>query len=138
MPEPTLNFGIPTIDLARSSDGKVNPSSFAGHQLVVLFLPEDIPSQFAELQSYGECFDSLCATDAILLLVANNAVDTSRTIALDPDGKAWRLFLRAADNARIERREGAVFYFTRGGAFHRVWPGTGHANEVVAELRSRA
>jgi peroxiredoxin len=137
MTEAKLNFGIPNIDLERSSGGKVNPSSFAGHQLVVLFLPETLGSQAAELESYGECSDALCTTDAVLLVVASNAVDTTRPIALDPNGKAWRAFLEIAESANVERREGAAFYFTRGGAFHRVWPGRGHASEVVAELRSR-
>lgn len=37
----------------------------------------------------------------------------------------------------LERADGAAFFFTRGGAFHRLWPGRSHAREVLGELLTR-
>ena len=47
-----LNFGIPNVDLPLGCGGTVNPSCFAGHQLVVLFLPADATKRVAEFESY--------------------------------------------------------------------------------------
>jgi hypothetical protein len=48
-----LNYGIPDVELSWSCGGSVNPSCFAGHQLVVLFLPEAANEQTEELESYA-------------------------------------------------------------------------------------
>ena len=42
---PNSPFGVPNIDLPWSCGGTVNPSCFAGHQLLVLFLPTDNESR---------------------------------------------------------------------------------------------
>ena len=135
-----LRFGIPDLDLQWTCGGSVNPSCFAGHQLLVLFLPVDERQQAAEFESYEQRSDELSGTDAWFLVVAPQPPkgDQRRNIpiALDPTGRAWAAFNKVA-NVKLDRPEGAAFLFTRGGAFHRVWPGRGHAPEVVRELLSR-
>jgi peroxiredoxin len=136
-----LNYGIPDIDLPWSCGGMVNPSCFAGHQLLVLFLPTDEARQAAEFKSYEGLADELSGTDAWFLAVGTRPMmdgDGRRVpVAFDPDGAAWQAFTKLAGQAGLERVDGAAFLFTRGGAFHRLWPGSGHAREVVRELLSR-
>ena len=137
-----LNFGIPNVELQWSCGGTVNPGCFAGHQLVVLFLPVD-PRQLAEeLDSYAACADEFGGSDAWFLAIGQGRADQAarfRTtpIAIDRDGAAWQAFNRLAKR-KLDRAEGATFLFTRGGSLHRVWPGRGHAPEVLAELLTRA
>ncbi|HEU4697467.1 MAG TPA: hypothetical protein VFR92_10955 [Sphingomicrobium sp.] len=135
-----LRFGIPDVELQWTCGGTVNPSCFAGHQLLVLFLPVDERQQAAEFESYEQRSDELSGTDAWFLVVAAEAADGSQKgkvpVALDPTGTAWAAFNKVA-NVKLDRSQGAAFLFTRGGAFHRVWPGRGHADEVVRELLSR-
>jgi hypothetical protein len=136
-----LNFGIPDVDLPLGCGGKVNPSNFAGHQLVVLFLPADSEKQAAEFDSYERLFTELSHTDAWFVLVASEPCarpDATTRIASDPDDKAWRAFKEVAGDANLDRQSGAAFFFTRGGAFHRLWAGPGHAREVAEELLARA
>jgi hypothetical protein len=136
-----LNFGIPNIDLPWSCGGTVNPSCFAGHQLLVLFLPTDERQQAAEFASYDELAEDLAGTDAWFLVIgtdnAKSPEERKIPIALDRDGKAWQAFKKVAKKSKLNRSEGAAFLFTRGGAFHRVWPGQGYAREVLQELLSR-
>lgn len=136
-----LNFGIPNIDLPWSCGGTVNPGCFAGHQLLVLFLPSDERAQAAEFESYQKLANDLAETDGWLLLIGTEHSKTQMKgnipIALDREGKAWQAFKKLAKTARLDRAEGAAFLFTRGGTFHRVWPGQGHASEVVGEFLSR-
>jgi len=134
-----LKFGIPDLDLQWTCGGTVNPSCFAGHQLLVLFLPADERQQFAEFESYEQLSGELAGTDAWFLVIGGERAEGAKRkvpVALDPKGQAWAAFNKVA-NVRLERKEGAAFLFTRGGAFHRVWPGHGHASEVVDELLSR-
>jgi hypothetical protein len=135
-----LKFGIPNLDLQWTCGGTVNPSCFAGHQLLVLFLPVDERQQSDEFHSYEQVSDELSGTDAWFLVVAaasgNGGQKQKVPVALDPTGRAWAAFNKVA-NVKLDRAEGAAFLFTRGGAFHRVWPGRGHAAEVVRELLSR-
>ena len=134
-----LNFGIPNVDLPWSCGGTVNPSCFAGHQLLVLFLPTDEAQQEAEFQSYGRLADELAGTDAWFLVVGTEGTKGSEDrvpVALDPDGHAWRAFSQLA-KVKLDPGDCAAFLFTRGGAFHRLWSGTGHASEVLRELLSR-
>lgn len=135
-----LNYGIPDVDLALNCGGSVNPSCFAGHQLVVLFLPEDAKRQVAELETYEKLADELLGTDAWFLVIADRppVQDHAKPVAIDPHGEAWRAFKEVADEAELNRSAGAAFLFTRGGAFHRVWAGVGNADAVVQELLSRS
>lgn len=139
-----LTFGIPDIELPWNRGGTVKPSCFAGHQLIVLFLPADAGQQAAELAAYEELAADFAETDAWFLSVGGNLASgladrTNIPIASDSEGVAWRAFEKVANRApKLDRSEGAAFFFTRGGAFHRVWPGQGHAREVMDELLTRA
>jgi peroxiredoxin len=141
MPTTKLNHEIPDIDLPWTAGGTMNPSSLAGHQLVVLFLPEDLNQQLTELKSYERVADQLSRTDAWVLAIGgprHDRAETDTPIALDPDGQAWGAFKGFAADAKLDRAAGAVFFFTRGGACHRVWAGPGQAPDVVQELLSRS
>ena len=133
-----LTFGIPNIDLPWSCGGTVNPSSFAGHQLLVLFLPTRQRDAAAEFDSYEKLIDNLAETDAWFLVIGKKASRGSEKqripIATDPNEKAWKAFNKIAKRTDLDRKEGAAFLFSRGGGFHQVWPGQGHSREVVREL----
>jgi peroxiredoxin len=136
-----LKYGIPDIELSWSCGGTVNPSCFAGHQLVVLFLPKDREQQRAEFESYKKLAEEMSGTDAWFIVVGDetHVQGEARTpVVLDPDGKAWGAFKEVAREDKLDRPAGAAFFFTRGGSFHRAWPGRGNANAVVEELLSRA
>jgi hypothetical protein len=135
-----LNYGIPDIDLPLGCGGTVNPTSFAGHQLVVLFLPVDATQRAAEFASYNGLSNELSHTDAWFVVVASepfSPADAKTRVALDPDARAWRAFKENAADATLDRKGGAAFFFTRGGALHRIWAGPGHAREVAEELLAR-
>lgn len=138
-----LNFGIPDIDLPWSCGGTVNPSCFVGHQLVVLFLPDDAKQRTAELTAYGTVANEFTETDAWFLAIALGDANVpserhSMPVAVDGEGGAWHAFKKlAGPAAKLDRDKGAAFQFTRGGALHRVWPGPGHAREVMDELLTR-
>lgn len=135
-----LKFGIPDIALAWSCGGTVNSSSFAGHQLLVLFLPKDAEQQRAEFESYDRLAGELSGTDAWFLVIGDETHvqgEAKTPVALDPDDKAWNALEEVAGEGKLERGPDAAFFFTRGGAFHRLWRGSGHADEVVRELLSR-
>ena len=136
-----LNFGIPNIDLPWSCGGTVNPSCFAGHQLVVLFLPKDPRQQRIEFESYDQLAGEFAGSDAWFLVIGDEThVDgeADTPVALDPEDRAWTAFQELAGEGKLDRGQGAAFFFTRGGAFHRLWRGSGHATEVVRELLSRS
>ena len=135
-----LKYGIPDVELSWSCGSSVNPSCFAGHQLVVLFLPKDPEGQKAEFESYQKLAEELSGTDAWLLVIGYDThiqADAKTPVALDPDGRAWLAFKQVAGDLKLERSDGAAFFFTRGGVFHRLWAGRGHACEVLEELRTR-
>jgi peroxiredoxin len=138
-----LNFGIPDIELPWSCGGTVNPSCFVGHQLVVLFLPDDAEQRTAELAAYEKLANEFAGTDAWFLTVATSDAPArsdrqSIPVAVDRDGGAWRAFAKLAEPAtELNRDKGAAFLFSRGGAFRQAWPGQGHAREVMDELLSR-
>jgi len=137
-----LRFGVPDVDLTWSCGGTVNPSCFVGHQLFVLFLPTDPEREAAELKSYDALADAFAGTDAWFLVIGPKKtfpmLHRSTPIAFDPDGAAWSAFRKVAEGKLTsERKDGAAFLFTRGGALHRVWNGPGHAAELVEELKGR-
>ncbi|WP_309660931.1 hypothetical protein [Sphingomonas sp.] len=136
-----LNFGIPNVDLSWSCGGTINPSCFVGHQLLVLFLPTEERQQAVEFESYEKLADELAGTDSWFLVIGTEQTKSPEKrripIALDREGEAWRAFRKVAKKVKLDRAAGAAFFFTRGGAFHRVWPGQGHASAVIRELLSR-
>lgn len=135
------DFGIPDIDLPCAKGGTVNPSSFAGHELVVLFCPSDRQAAAKELADYNLHADQLAYNDAWMVAVCD-PVETppaSRiSLAGDKDSFGWRSFCgRLAPARQPSRDEGAVFLFGRGGCLQRMWEGSGHASEVTEELGKR-
>ena len=134
-------YGIPDIDLPLAKGGTVNPSDFAGHELVVLFCPLDPSAAERELADYNRNTDWFSYDDAWMIAVGGgtNAVPASRmTLATEPDRRAWEAFGETMDPPkRLPREEGAVFLFGRGGCLTRAWLGPGHAGVVVSELGKR-
>lgn len=136
-----LNYGIPDIELPLPEGGTVNPSDFAGHELVVLFCPLDRVAAARELADYNRHADQLSNNDAWMVAVCDDpkTLPASRiTLAADPDLGAWRAFGECLDPPeQIPRGGGAAFLFGRGGCLTRVWQGPGHVDDVVKELGER-
>lgn len=134
-------YGIPDLELPLPQGGTVNPSDFAGHELVVLFLPLDRVAAERELANYNRSAAQLSYNDAWLIAVGDDAGNTpaSRmTMAREPGPGPWRAFGDSMDPPRqLSRNEGGVFLFGRGGCLTRAWQGPGHVAEVVAELGKR-
>jgi hypothetical protein len=138
-----LKFGIPDIELGCASGTKINPSSFAGHELIVLFCPADSSQAAQEIAAYQRHRDEFASRDAWLLTFADDCEDIAvdgvgRVLTIpDRDRHAWVAFRNATPHPEeFDRESGAVFLFTRGGGLHRYWHGTGHVDEVVRELRT--
>ena len=136
-----LRFGIPDIELTRTAGGTVNPACFVGHVLVVLFCPTAPEIEAAEVVEYQKLSSELSAFDGWLVTVSESASvpeqDPQRATAAarDADGSAWAAFREIAPPAlKLDRAEGATYLFGRGGSLQRVWPGRGHASEVLREL----
>ena len=141
-----LKFGIPNIELAKTGGGTVNPSAFAGHQLVVVFCPSKPSAAAQELSDYGAHASELCSNDAWIIAVCDEEAASSTaarhsgfSVATDRHRTGWSAFQNLSKNlARQDPEWGAVFLFGRGGALQRVWAGSGHAHEVMRELNQRA
>lgn len=145
MDEVRLRFGIPDLELGCPDGRTVNPATFVGHQLIVLFLPLKEAAAIRELGEYGRHAQQFSDNDAWLLNIVNEAKPSlavrggCHALAIDPRNEAWRAFERLAEHRRVHPREdGAVYLFARGGGLQRAWPGPGHAQDVVRELRSPA
>ena len=136
MPE-HRTYGIPDLEL---TDG-VNPSDFAGHDLVMLFCPDDTEAAAQELADYNALADQLAYNDAYMVAVCSKTAEApaSRVLtARDAEGRAWDAFSKClSPHMRPAPAEGAVFLFGRGGCLRQVWPGSGHAKEVVQALNER-
>lgn len=135
-----LKFGIPSIELGCSSGAKINPVSFAGHELIVLFCPLDDDAASNEIGAYLSHAFEFVRRDAWLLTFVeqrDNAAPEGRGRVLmiaDPDRQAWAAFGALVNDPLMSRSDGATFLFTRGGNLHRYWKGCGHVDEVLAEL----
>ena len=138
-----LRFGIPDIELSCASGATVNPSSFAGHELVVLFCPADPAEAAREISSYRSRCADFVDYDAWVLAIGEECAhaepqgpDRILTIK-DPQRGAWEAFRGLTDlKEAFDEKSGATFFFTRGGNLHRSWPGPGHLQDVLSELRS--
>ncbi len=136
-----LKFGIPDVEFTCASGRKVNPASFAGHDLIVLFGPLDPVASAQEIAAYRDLGAEFVASDAWLLAFADECADNqgaARVLTIpDPDRRAWIAFRdMTAHPEEMDRSSGAVFLFTRGGNLHRYWHGSGHVGEIIAELRT--
>ena len=140
-----LRFGIPNVDLAKVGGGFVNPSDFAGHQLIVVFCPTDPSAAAQELSEYSACASELCANDAWIIGICDDeaasaiaARQSCFSVATDQQRAAWSAFQKLSKHrTRQERDAGAAFLFSRGGSLQRAWAGGGHASEVMRELKQR-
>lgn len=136
-----LRFGIPNIEVGAASGLRINPSSFAGHELIVLFCPTDPDGAAQELAAYRAHNTDFVERDAWLLAFAGDGkaiVDGPvRTLTIpDRSRRAWVAFRDlAAHPEEFDRSSGATFLFTRGGNLQRYWHGPGHVSQVLEELR---
>lgn len=133
-------LGLPDIELAGPQGSTVNPSNFAGHDLVVLFCPADRQEAARELAAYNGLADALAYNDAYMVAVCDREAGTAASrICIASDAEhAWDAFAKCLGNReRAPITEGATFLFGRGGCLRKVWPGVGHANEVMRALGER-
>jgi hypothetical protein len=138
-----LKFGIPDIELGCASGAQINPSSFAGHDLIALFCPVDAAAAAQELAAYRNHCSDFVERDAWLLTFTEHCNDLSvdgvgRELTIpDPEKRAWVAFRNLVDHPEeMDRDSGAAYLFTRGGGLHRYWHGAGHVDDVLAELRA--
>jgi hypothetical protein len=140
MPE-HRTYGLPDIELAGMKGTTVNPASFAGHDMVVLFCPADRQAAAGELAAYNSLAERLAFNDAYMVAVCDpeaGAPASRISVARDPEKRAWNAFSKCVHkNERPPPGEGAVFLFGRGGCLRRAWQGTGHAEEVMRQLGER-
>jgi hypothetical protein len=133
-------LGVPDIELAGAEGRTVNPSDFAGHDLVVLFCPADRQSAARELADYNALADALAYNDAYMIAVCGPeaGLPASRiSVATDAE-RAWEAFSSCiGKRERPSQAEGAVFLFGRGGCLRQMRPGVGHAKEVGQWLGER-
>lgn len=133
-------LGVPDIELAGAKGRTVNPSDFAGHDLVVLFCPADRQAAARELADYNALADALAYNDAYMVAVCEpEAGLPASRISVTTDAKrAWEAFSNClSKRERPSHDEGAVFLFGRGGCLRQVRPGVGHAKEVARWLGER-
>jgi hypothetical protein len=133
-------IGLPDVELTGAQGAKVNPSNFAGHDLVVLFCPEDRKAAAQEMAEYNMLTDALAYNDAYMIAVCDpEAGLPASRISIASDAKrAWDAFGKCLDDHQGgPRGEGTVFLFGRGGCLRQVWQGVGHASEVARALNER-
>ena len=145
MDDVQLRYGIPDVELDCPKGGTVNPTTFVGHQLVIVFLPTDEAAALREIGDYASYSSELTANDAWVLGIVQQERPSAAIMAAghglvsDPDCSAWRAFQRLLKVAEShDRHDGAVYLFGRGGALQRAWLGSGFADDVVRELRRQA
>ena len=141
MASPELRFGIPNIEVGAALGLKINPSSFAGHELIVLFCPTDPGGAAQERAAYQAHNTDFVERDAWLLTFAGDGeaiVDgPARNLTIpDRNRRAWVAFRDLATHPEeFDRSSGATFLFTRGGNLRRYWHGPGHVKQVLEELQ---
>jgi hypothetical protein len=136
-----VRYGIPDLELPLTNGGTLNPGDFAGHELVVVFLPLDPVLSASEIEAY-ECHEAqFSECDAWLITVGDDtaaACEGKSCMANDPDGDAWTAFAELPGSGGLNRADGAVFIFGRGGALQRVLAGPDHAPDVAKEITRRS
>ena len=136
-----LRYGIPDVEVDKPKGGTINPATFVGHSLVVVFLPAGDAAAQRETDAYCRRARAFSQSDAWLLFIAPTANPSESVIAgchaigIDPEGLVWRAFLGLLERDSVGPREaGGVFLFSRGGGLERCWFGRGHADAVAGEL----
>jgi hypothetical protein len=142
MTQNALRFGIPDVELSCTFGLTINPSSFAGHELVVVFCPTDPVQAARSLSTYRQRIAEFVDHDAWILVIGDPSAQEGtkgpeRVLAiLDPDQHAWLAFRNLTDRPEaFDRETGATYFFTRGGNLHRFWHGPAHIDDVLSELR---
>jgi peroxiredoxin len=133
-------LGLPDVELAGAQGATVNPSNFAGHDLIVLFCPANRQEAARELAEYNALADALAYNDAYMVAVCDpDAGKAASRISIASDAEhAWDAFGKClSKNQRASTSEGATFLFGRGGCLREVWQGVGHASEVMEALGER-
>ena len=138
-----LRFGLPDIELTCSPEVAINPSAFAGHHLIALFCPTDEDEAAQEIAAYRKHSSELVVEDARILAFGNQRAGAPQIgqplIIADTDRRAWIAFRDLTDSREtLDRADGAVFLFTRGGGLQRFWHGSGHVLDLLEELRGPA
>jgi peroxiredoxin len=132
---------LPDIELSGANGSRVNPSDFAGHELIVLFCPAKLPDATQELAEYNALADAIAFNDAYMIAICDPKAGSpaSRvTLASDPQGLAWNLLAEClSPQERMEPDKGAAFLMGRGGCLKRSWHGSGHAQSVRHALGER-
>lgn len=139
-----LCYGMPDIDLPRVAGGEINPSTFAGHELVVFFCPADPIAAEREIESFRGRASAFTDAGAWVIGILSAppsehhphaASGAEITLAFDPDGHGRAAFESLlGDKERSEESDGATFLFARGGSLDAAWAGAGHADEVLVAL----
>lgn len=137
-------YGIPSVELERLDGGTVNPASFIGHELVVLFCPADADAAAHDVADYARHTKEFCDSDAWIIGICKDEAPPcehgagSLTMVHDHNGLAWNAFENLLGGEEQASREaGAVFLFDRGGSLRRAWAGPGHAAEVSRAVGQR-
>lgn len=133
-------YGIPDIELAGQLGGTVNPSNFAGHDLIMLFCPPEPLAAASEFASYNALADALAYNDAFMIAVcgAEAGSPASRILISTDTERALDAFGKCLDGTeRLRADQGGVLLFGRGGCLRQTWHGTGHAREVIQALGER-
>lgn len=142
-----LCYGIPDINLPKVDGGEINPSAFAGHELVIFFCPSDGHAAAAEIEDYCSRARAFADGGAWLIGVLSGKPPAEQcgsgesahiTLAQDKNGTAWAAFedLLSAEK-RSEEVHGGTFFFERGGCLANAWPGSGHAEDALKALQWR-
>lgn len=138
-----LKFGIPDIGLTCGEGRTINPSAFAGHELVVVFCPRNAEQASHELDAYRKHAADFVERDTWILAFGEECGPSipgqaaNPLLIADTDRQAWVAFRDLTNSPEtLDRADGATFLFTRGGGLHRYWHGSGHVHEVLEELRS--
>lgn len=138
-----LRFGIPDVELTCDAATRINPSSFAGHDLIVMFCPTDAEQAARELDAYRKRSGEFTDLDAWVLAFGDQCGQSELSrpgepiLIADTDRHAWVAFrdlARASET--LDRADGATFLFPRGGGLHRYWHGSGHVLDVLEELQT--
>lgn len=134
------SLGLPDVELAGAEGRSVNPSHFAGHDLVVLFCPADRDAAARELAAYNAITGDLAYNDAYMIAVcdAGAGEPASRICIASDTDHAWEAFRPCLDgHQQSSVTSGAAFLFGRGGCLRKVWRGCGYAAEVAEALGER-
>jgi thioredoxin-dependent peroxiredoxin len=142
-----LCYGIPDVALSRVDGGEINPSIFAGHELVVFFCPSETAAARQEIEGFCSRAADFVKSGAWLIGVltgqalqerGSDEVAAQVTLATDKDGSAWAAFEELLNlTERTQETEGGTFLFERGGCLAKAWSGGGHAQDALAELQRR-